>query len=112
MKKRKNHCPFINKTCIESECAMWVTIRGYDVNTGKDVDSTQCVITTIPMLMIENSSQQRGTGAAVESLRNEMVTKATITNQILANILVPNQVNSLTPTPVQVFELTESPSEN
>jgi len=91
---------------------MWTTIRGYDVNTGKDVDSCQCVITTIPMLMIENSAQQRGTGAAVESLRNEMVTKATITNQILANILVPNQVNSLTPTPVQVFELTESPSEN
>lgn len=91
---------------------MWVTIRGYDVNTGKDTDNAQCVITTLPMLMIENSAQQRGTGAAVESLRNEMVTKTTITNQILANILIPNQVNSLSPTPVQIFELTESPLEN
>jgi hypothetical protein len=27
----------------------------------------------MPMLMIENSQQQRSTGAAVESFRNEMV---------------------------------------
>lgn len=112
MRKRTNHCPFLNKTCIECECAMWVTIRGYDTNTGKDVDNNQCVLTTLPMLLIENSSQQRSTGAAVESLRNEMVTKASITNEILASVLIPAQVTSLPSTPAQVYELPESSFSN
>jgi hypothetical protein len=110
MRKRTNHCPFLNKTCIEDECTMWVTIRGYDTNTGKDVDSKQCVLTTLPMLLIENSSQQRGTGAAVESLRNEMVNKASVTNELLTHMIIPAQVASLKPSQVNVYELPESSS--
>jgi hypothetical protein len=43
------------------------------MNTGKDVDEWQCAIALMPMLMVENSGQQRQTAAAVESFRNEMV---------------------------------------
>jgi hypothetical protein len=37
----------------------------------------------MPMLMIENSQQQRQTGAAVESFRNEMVKTNDVSRQIL-----------------------------
>jgi hypothetical protein len=37
----------------------------------------------LPILMIENSQQQRQTGAAVESFRNEMVRSNEQTGQML-----------------------------
>jgi len=43
------------------------------MNSGQDVEDWQCAIAWMPMLLIENSGQQRQTGAAVESFRNEMV---------------------------------------
>jgi hypothetical protein len=43
------------------------------MNSGSQVDSYECAIAWMPMLLIENSGQQRQTGAAVESFRNEMV---------------------------------------
>jgi hypothetical protein len=52
---------------------------GHNPNTGQAVDEWACSIQFLPMLLIENSQQQRGTGAAVESFRNEMV-KANQTN--------------------------------
>jgi len=42
-------------------------------NTGEEVDDWSCAITWLPTLMIENSQQQRATGAAIESFRNETV---------------------------------------
>jgi hypothetical protein len=37
----------------------------------------------MPMLMIENSQQQRGTSAAVESFRNEMVKNNEVGQRVL-----------------------------
>ena len=37
------------------------------------MDQFDCTMVMQPLLMIENSQQQRQTGAAVESFRNEMV---------------------------------------
>ena len=66
-------CPLIGKDCIQTQCA-WITqVRGVDSNTGKEVDEWGCAVTWMPMLLIENSQQQRQTGAAVESFRNESV---------------------------------------
>lgn len=48
-------------------------IRGANPNTGAEVDEWGCSVAWLPVLMIENSQQQRSTGAAVESFRNEMV---------------------------------------
>jgi hypothetical protein len=97
---KKPLCPLLNKPCIEGQCAWWVTVRGYNPNTGKDVDQQQCTITTLPLLLIENSAQQRSTGAAVESMRNEVVRKAQDTNNILAHMMIPAQVSQL---PAQSF---------
>ena len=70
----KANCP-LNKfePCKELECAWFVQIRGHNPNTGAEVDDWGCSIAWMPVLMIENSQQQRSTGAAVESFRNEMV---------------------------------------
>jgi hypothetical protein len=48
-----------------------------------------CAIAALPMLLIENSQQQRGTAAAVESFRNEMVEGNNMHIRILAERLSP-----------------------
>lgn len=63
---------------IEGKCNRWMQIQGSDPNTGESVNQSRCVDDWIPMLLIENSQQQRQTGAAVESFRNEMVNKPPI----------------------------------
>jgi len=71
--KSGTFCPLIKKDCVETKCAWFTRIQGYDTNTGNQVDEWQCAISLMPMLLVENSGQQRQTGAAVESFRNEMV---------------------------------------
>lgn len=67
------YCPLLKKDCIEHKCAWYSHIRGLNPNTGQEVDEWNCTISWIPMLLIENSQQQRSTSCAVESFRNEMV---------------------------------------
>jgi hypothetical protein len=68
-----NFCPLIKKDCVKFKCSWYMHIRGMNPNTGEDVDHWGCAVSWMPMLAIENSQQQRSTGAAVESFRNEMV---------------------------------------
>ncbi len=63
-------CP-LGHTC---DACLWQThLRGHNPQTGQEVDQVGCAVAFLPMLLIENSQQQRSTGAAVESFRNEMV---------------------------------------
>jgi hypothetical protein len=71
--KKDNFCPLIKKKCIEHKCSWYIQVRGSNPNTGDPVDRWDCVVSWMPMLLIENSQQQRQTGAAVESFRNETV---------------------------------------
>jgi hypothetical protein len=71
--KNGTFCPLIKKDCVGLTCAWYTRVQGYDMNSGSQVDSYECAISWLPMLLIENSGQQRQTGAAVESFRNEMV---------------------------------------
>jgi hypothetical protein len=80
MKVKGDYCPMLKKDCIRTKCAWFTQVRGTNPNTGQEVDEWSCAVTWLPMLMIENSQQQRQTGAAVESFRNEMA-KAQQTNQ-------------------------------
>jgi hypothetical protein len=74
--KSKSNCPLDNfNPCRQLDCAWFMQMRGTNPNTGKEVDEWACSMAWLPILMIENSQQQRSTGAAVESFRNEM-TKA------------------------------------
>jgi len=70
----KANCPLDGfKPCRQLECAWFLKIRGANPNTGEEVDDWGCSMAWLPILTIENSQQQRSTGAAVESFRNEMV---------------------------------------
>ena len=71
--KRENWCPLIKEECVGLKCTFFTKVEGFDMNTGQRVDEWNCAVSWIPMLLIENSGQQRQTGAAVESFRNEMV---------------------------------------
>jgi hypothetical protein len=70
----KTNCPLDNfNPCRQLECAWFLKISGKDPQSNKDIDEWGCSMAWLPIMMIENSQQQRSTGAAVESFRNEMV---------------------------------------
>jgi hypothetical protein len=92
--KRKNICPIFKSECIGLDCAWFVKVEGYDINSGKRVDEWNCTVSLLPMLLIENSGMQRQTGAAVESFRNEMV-KATEASQQLFIAAASGNVSQL-----------------
>ena len=81
--KNGTFCPLVKDDCLQLKCAWFTQLRGKNPQTGADIDEWGCAITWLPMLMIENSQQQRQTGAAVESFRNEMVKANDTTAQIL-----------------------------
>jgi len=81
--KPGNYCPLVKEDCLQLKCAWFTQVRGKNPNTGKDVDEWACAIAWMPMLMIENSQQQRQTGAAVESFRNEMVKANEVGQKVL-----------------------------
>jgi hypothetical protein len=63
-------CP-LGHTC--DKCLWMTKLRGMNPQTGQEMDSDGCAIAFLPILLIENSQQQRQTAAAVESFRNEMM---------------------------------------
>jgi hypothetical protein len=88
----KNQCPLNDfNPCKQFDCAWFMQVRGMNPNTGKEVDEWACAVAWMPILLIENSQQQRQTGAAVESFRNEMVKSNEVSNNIaLQHILKSN----------------------
>lgn len=80
----KPNCPLDSfNPCRQIDCAWFTQVRGVNPNTGSEVDEWGCAITWIPLLTIENSQQQRQTGAAVESFRNEMVKANEVGQRVL-----------------------------
>lgn len=53
-------------------CPWWTQIRGANPQGG-EVDRWDCAMAFLPMLMIEQAKQARGTQAATENMRNEIV---------------------------------------
>ena len=85
-------CPLIKKDCVGLTCAWYTRVQGYDMNSGNQVDNYECAISWLPMLLIENSGQQRQTGAAVESFRNEMVKANEVNTQLILAASEPQQL--------------------
>lgn len=80
----KANCPLDGfKPCRQLDCAWFMKVRGSNPNTGEEIDDYGCSVAWLPVLMIENSQQQRQTGAAVESFRNEMVKANDVSQQVL-----------------------------
>ena len=103
---RGTYCPLVNGKCKEEKCAFYTTVRGVNPQTGAEIDNTGCAIQFMPLLLIENSQQQRQTGAAVESMRNETVKSSETTQQIL----IAAAQGVIQPATVQLLESNESHS--
>jgi hypothetical protein len=71
--KPSTFCPLIKEDCKGLGCSWFTQVRGHNPNTGEDIDEWGCAVTWLPTMLIENSQQQRQTGAAVESFRNEVI---------------------------------------
>lgn len=65
-------CPLLKAPCLEHGCRWFIQILGNDPQSGATINKFACAVEWLPVLMIENSQQQRQTGAAVESFRNEI----------------------------------------
>jgi|TARA_R110000796_G_scaffold12037_11_gene40082 hypothetical protein len=90
----KSNCP-LNKfePCKQLDCAWFTQIRGTNPNTGQEVDDYACAVAWLPMLLIDNSQQQKQTGAAVESFRNEMTKANEISHKVLISTVLNNNPN-------------------
>jgi len=96
----KSNCPLDNfNPCRQMECAWFMQIRGKNPNTGEDLDEWACAVSWLPILLIENSQQQRQTGAAVESFRNEMVKSNESNQHIIKKMLIEKQEKPLNTSP-------------
>lgn len=87
------YCPLLKKDCVGLQCAWFMLVRGKHPQTGEEVDEWNCAMTWLPVLLIENSQQQRQTGAAVESFRNEVVKNAEATREITQRMLQSSEPN-------------------
>jgi hypothetical protein len=76
-------CPLMNCECVKDgavingelvKCRFWIQVMGTNPQSGETINSWDCTFAWMPVLLIENSSVNRQTGAAIESLRNENVT--------------------------------------
>jgi hypothetical protein len=92
---KKNICPLLKKSCIEHECAWFSTVQGKDPNTGRDLSEHYCVVNVLPFLLMENANQTRMTGATIDSMRNEAVSKSDTSNKLL--YLLAQQAGALPP---------------
>lgn len=68
-------------------CAWLIELDGTNPTTGETAKERACAMTWLPVLLIENSKQQRSTSVAIESFRNEMVSG----NNVLASQLLIGQ---------------------
>lgn len=83
--KEKADCPLWQAPCKQHQCRWWIQVQGHNPNTGEQINAWDCAINFIPLLLIENSQQQRQTGAAVEDFRNRMVAQ----NEVLKTLYGP-----------------------
>ena len=80
----KSNCP-LNKfePCKLWDCSWFIEIKGKHPQTNTEINEWGCAVAWLPVIMIENSAQQRSTASAVESFRNEMVKANEVSRQIL-----------------------------
>ena len=92
----KSNCPLNNfEPCKQMDCGWFIQIAGTDPATGEDVKDWGCAMSFLPLLLIENASQSRQTGAAVESFRNEMVKGNEVSHQLLESMKHPPTLSDL-----------------
>lgn len=65
-------CPLIKAPCLEHGCEFWEHLVGMNPQTGQPMDEWKCAIKWLPVLLVENSNQQRQTAASVDKCANQI----------------------------------------
>ena len=68
-------CPLIGEDCRGLECAWYTKIAGTNPQTGEEVEEWGCAGAWIPFLQVDNAKAIHQTGSAIESLRNETLSR-------------------------------------
>ena len=68
-------CPLHQKDTSEvcHKCPWWCRVVGKNPQSEEMIDDWRCAVALLPMLLVENAQQQRGTTAAMETFRNGMI---------------------------------------
>lgn len=86
------HNTGFEKSCLDMvvrcKCRKWLSIDCINANTGEKFKEYKCADEWYVHLLMENSQQQRQTGAAVESFRNETVKGTREAQQFMAAALM------------------------
>jgi len=61
------------KTGKLNRCAWYTCLAGQNPQTGELIDDWKCAMAWMPIMMVETSNTNRGTSAAVISLREETI---------------------------------------
>lgn len=69
-----------------ARCPWYVKVKGKDPQSEVELDHFACAIAWLPTLLINTAQQTHQAGAAVESLRNEVVKGTNETNMRLAGL--------------------------
>jgi hypothetical protein len=71
-------CPLHKQDVSEvcHKCPWWTRIIGKHPQSEEMIDNWHCAIAVLPMLLVENAQVNRGTVAAVESMRNGVIESA------------------------------------
>ena len=81
---KKATCPLLKKPCIEHGCKFWMHITGTHPQSGAKIDSFDCSIAWLPVLLVEATRVTTGVQASVESMRNEVVKRQDTLNTAVA----------------------------
>ena len=80
-------CPLhkADTSTVCHKCPWWTRVVGKNPQSEEIIDDWRCAVAVLPMLLIEGSQQTRQAGAAVETLRNELVTGMSEAARIASN---------------------------
>lgn len=65
-----NWCPFSKGKCKQTECKFWIHLLGKNPQGTDTIDTFDCAISFLPILLVENAQMARQNAAAIESTRN------------------------------------------
>lgn len=102
--EKGNFCPLIKKDCVGIKCAWFTQVRGTNPNTGEQIDEWECAINWIPLLVMENTQQERQAGAAIESMRNEIVQSNKENQNLYISAINSGVIPAIINSPMNILE--------
>jgi hypothetical protein len=106
-------CPLWKKQMrhVCHKCEWWTHIRGKNPQGEDVVDHWGCAVAWLPMMMIENSQQQRQTAASVDKFASAVHTAAADTTAMRGHVVdqIIQAINGRARTREQLTDETDNP---